>query len=228
MVMRRWIRRARQIMIIGGAIGYAFVSYKVNAAVHPTLLGVVFAFVPLLVIGLVVAWNMPWRLVGLIVYGFMVGIAWGARHFFFTHAAWAYLLQDVGAFVFLIWVFGRSLRRGRVSIITELAALVHGPLSPALEYYTRRVTQLWLVVFVGISITSVTLFFLAPRPLWSIFTNIMTTPILVLVFIGEYLVRRWLLPKEDCVSLKDTLQACYRYFGHSRHSVATSSDTRPH
>jgi uncharacterized membrane protein len=100
-----------------------------------------------------------------------------------------YPLPSVSLYLALLWWFGRTLSPGREALVTGLARYVHGTLPPEMEAYTRRVTWAWCVFFAGMALTSVTLFALAPLEVWSLFANVLTTPLVVLMFVVEYIYR---------------------------------------
>ena len=91
----------------------------------------------------------------------------------------------------LLLVFGRSLRPGRTAVVTGVAARLRGALVPAMLAYTRTVTKAWCVFFALQLLASVLLLALAPQRAWSLFVNVLDGPSVVLMFAGEYAVRRW-------------------------------------
>ena len=93
--------------------------------------------------------------------------------------------------VSLLLLFARSLRPGRTALITGLATRLRGPLTPAMLAYTRSVTKAWCVFFVLQLAASAVLLAVAPRPVWSLFVNVLDGPSVVLMFAGEYAIRRW-------------------------------------
>ena len=79
-------------------------------------------------------------------------------------------------------------------LCTHWADLVHGPLPPLVARYTRKTTVAWAVFFALIAAASFTLYVFAPLRIWSAFSYFVTFPLVVLMFIGEYAVRRRVLP----------------------------------
>ncbi len=100
-----------------------------------------------------------------------------------------YPLPSVTIYLLLLWWFGRTLAPGREALVTGLARHVHGTLPPEIEAYTRRVTWAWCVFFAAMAFTSVALFTLAPLEAWSLFANVLTGPLVALMFVGEYVYR---------------------------------------
>jgi len=72
---------------------------------------------------------------------------------------------------------------------------LHGPLTPQETLYTRRVTAAWALFFILITAATVGLFLFAPLYLWSLFANFGVLPLIGLMFVGEYAVRRRVLPQ---------------------------------
>jgi uncharacterized membrane protein len=83
---------------------------------------------------------------------------------------------------------------GRQPLCARFAEAVHAPLTPQHEVYARQVTVAWTLFFAAMALASTLLFFLAPLTTWSVFANFLTLPLVVLMFIAEYWVRRWALP----------------------------------
>lgn len=92
--------------------------------------------------------------------------------------------------VLLAGVFGRSLGPGRTPLVTVFATIVRGDLDPRVARYTRRVTQLWTVVLVLLTVELVLLAVLAPVELWSLFANGINYVFVVVLFLAEYGFRR--------------------------------------
>ncbi|WP_407276049.1 hypothetical protein [Halothiobacillus sp. DCM-1] len=113
------------------------------------------------------------------------------------HIAALYLLQHLGANLALGLWFGLSLRPGQEPLVTRFARPLHPRFSPALHHYTRQVTLAWALFFMLMAAGSITLFLWAPRTVWSLFANAATLPLVALMFLGEFLMRRWALPPED-------------------------------
>jgi uncharacterized membrane protein len=99
------------------------------------------------------------------------------------------LAVHVAVYLGLLWMFARTLRRGREALVTAIARRVRGGLPPEIAGYTRRVTQAWCVFFAGMAVASAALFLFAPLPVWSLFANLLNLPLIAAMFVGEYLVR---------------------------------------
>ena len=123
-----------------------------------------------------------------------------------------YLMQEGGFYSLMAASFGLSLFGNRVSLCTQLADKVHGPLNSQELRYTRRVTAAWALFFLSITAVTVCLFVLAPLRIWSVFANFCVVPLIGLMFIAEYAVRRRVLPH---VSRRGILAAIRVYFASS-------------
>ena len=106
-------------------------------------------------------------------------------------AAWPILVLLATA-----WVFGHSLRPGRMPLIERIARFVdQGDAMPReLVAYTRTLTWAWTVVPLALALISLLLAQFASREAWSLFTNLLTYPMLAVLFVAEYPYRRWRYP----------------------------------
>jgi uncharacterized membrane protein len=127
-----------------------------------------------------------------------------------AHAHWVYLLQHIGTNAALGGVFAFSLTGKRVAIVTRMALIVHGSLPSAMERYTRQVTVAWVVFFAAICTVSLALFFTSTLVIWSFFVNILSLPLLALMFLIEYRVRLALHPTFEHVSILAGIKAFWR------------------
>ena len=91
--------------------------------------------------------------------------------------------------VFMLWFFGRTLFGGREPLITGFARKLHGTLPTAMERYTRRVTLIWTFFFAGQLLVSGTLLAFASLQSWSFFVNVLSLPLVALMFVLEYAYR---------------------------------------
>lgn len=86
--------------------------------------------------------------------------------------------------------FGRSLRAGRVPIITRFAELERTTLTADLTLYTRRLTCAWAAFFTAMATLSLALAAFASPDTWSAFSNIVNYVLVGIFFVGEYCYRR--------------------------------------
>lgn len=188
-------------------IAYPLLAHYTNESAHNENLGALVAVAPVLLLAGVLAWRSPRRVIMLLILGLScgaLGVAWPAltRHF-----GLVYWLQNVAMQLILFITFGRTLLAGRQPLCTRFAAMVHGPLTPRHERYARQVTLAWTLFFAAMALASTLLFFLAPLPVWSVFSNFLTLPLVALMFIAEYALRWWLLPETRHTHILDTVRA---------------------
>jgi len=96
----------------------------------------------------------------------------------------------------IAWVFGRSLRTGRIPLVERFARIIdHGDtMSSELVAYTRFLTWAWTAVPLSLALASVLLAQFASREVWSLFTNVLGYLTLATLFFAEYPYRRWRYP----------------------------------
>ena len=123
----------------------------------------------------------------------------------------------------LIWVFGRTLTAQREPLITGFARRVHGTLAADIERYTRRVTLAWCVFFAAQALMSAILFALAPLETWSLFVNVLSAPLIALMFVAEYLYRIVRFPDHAHGSIWKGIQL---FVGHARGPRGTQARSR--
>jgi uncharacterized membrane protein len=209
-------RIVRGLGIAALVVGYPLLAHYTNESAHHGNLGAWVAMAPVLLVAAVIAWRSPRR-------SFMVGVLllscvalWLAWSTLEQHFGVVYWLQHAGLQLILFMTFGRTLIGGRQPLCTRFAEVVHAPLAPRQEIYTRQVTFAWTVFFAVMGVTSTALFFLAPLATWSVFANILTLPLVVLMFIGEYAVRRWQLPELRHTHILDAVRAFTNTSAHPR------------
>lgn len=123
---------------------------------------------------------------------------------------WIYLAQHAGTFAALGLAFGLSLRPGATALVTRMARAVHGPLSPEMAHYTRQVTVAWACFCGVMAASSVSLFAGNWVWSWSVLINFLSFPLVALMFVVEYSVRRRRFPDFPHASLMAGLRAFRR------------------
>ncbi len=118
----------------------------------------------------------------------------------------AYGLPHAAINLFLLGFFGRTLLRGREALITRLARRLHGTLEPDIESYTRNVTIAWCAFFAAQVLTSILLFQFTAVSVWLMFISFFTFPLLLLMFVGEYIYRILRHRNHPRVSILKTIQ----------------------
>ena len=201
--MRGLARTARGAAILMLALAYVLLAHYTNTSGKARGLGAAVALAPLLAAALSLAWHARLRLfmLGL----FMAGCValFSLRDTLEHYTSWIYWGEHAGTQLALCALFGRTLGHGREPLCTGFARIVHGELAPALERYTRRVTLAWAMFFAAMAATSSAIFFAAPLATWSAFSNFFTAPLIGLMFVVEYLVRRHLHPEMEHAHILD-------------------------
>jgi uncharacterized membrane protein len=189
------------------AAGYAFLAHYTNTASHAATMGAVIALAPLLLGALSLAWHSTHRRLALSLC--LLGCAALAASWplLERHFSLLYWIEHAGTESLLCMAFARTLVHGREPMVTYFARIVHGSLTPALVEYTRRVTQAWTLLFGSIAVISTALFFGAPVTVWSAFANFVSGPLMILMFVVEYIVRRRLHPHMNHADILAGIQA---------------------
>ena len=121
-----------------------------------------------------------------------------------------YLAQHVAIHASLALLFALTLRPGQEPLVTALARRVHGVLTPAMQAYSRKVTIAWSAYFVLMAAISVGLFLAAPFAAWAVFANLLTPLALLLMFVGEFLLRYRLHPEFERATFTAAMSAYAR------------------
>lgn len=103
---------------------------------------------------------------------------------------WLLYVPPVAINLALCWVFGRTLGRGRVPLISRFALMEQGVLTDELAAHARRVTWLWTLLFAGAAAVSAALALSGNRDAWSLFTNLLNYLLVAALFLGEFVYRR--------------------------------------
>ena len=113
--------------------------------------------------------------------------------------------------VFLLWMFARTLFNGREPLVTVLARRMNGPIPVHVATYTRSATIAWCLFFSAQLGVSGILFAGAPLELWSLFVNVIAFPLVIVMFVAEYLYRIARFPDEDHAAIWKGVEAYLRH-----------------
>lgn len=203
--MARRILRWLGIAVL--VIGYPLLAHYTNKSAHHGNLGALVAIAPVVSIALVLAWRSARRWLMLGILGLLCIALWVGWPALEHHFGVVYWLQHAGVQLVLCIIFGRTLAAGRKPLCTRFAEAVHASLTQQHEIYARQVTVAWTVFFAAMVLVSTGLFFGAPLATWSIFANFVTLPLVALMFVVEYLVRRRVLPNMPHMHILDAVRA---------------------
>jgi uncharacterized membrane protein len=158
-----------------------------------TPLASILAFAQLSLIGVLFLWSVPHR------YKWLAAVALcivaGAFYWRSVQPSLvaASALPHTLAYLGLLMVFGSSLLPGREALVTALARHMHPPISQEMAAYTRKLTWAWTAFFAAQLGISLLLYVLATVAAWSFFVNVLNLPLLVSMFVAEYIIRGFVL-----------------------------------
>jgi uncharacterized membrane protein len=202
-------RRLQLAAVLLFFIAYSVLSHYSNLNPQAHDLRTVLALAPMLTLGLVLLWRWSGVLIALLTAAAAAYLLRAFWPLFAQNFSVVYLVQQIGFYSIMAFTFGRSLRKGSVSLCTQLADRVHGPLSPLELRYTRQVTLAWVIFFLCSVAANFLLFEFAPLRVWSVFVNFCSLPLILLMFVAEYAVRRRVLPQVHRSGLIATLRVYF-------------------
>jgi len=200
----RWLRGLALGALV---VAWAILAHYGSSAAGGSDLAVILGTAPIVVVALMLLWRSASPLVvglaGLLVGGLLIW-AWPLLR---QNVELLYYIQHLGTNLALATLFGKTLFGGREALITQFAKMAHGgQVSPLKARYTRRLTGVWTGFFLLVASISTGLFWLATPTAWSIFANLLSTPLIALMFIGEHLLRGFFLPPEEQTSIADAIR----------------------
>jgi uncharacterized membrane protein len=89
----------------------------------------------------------------------------------------------------LLGVFGVSLIHGP-PVVERLARFTEPELPPAAIPYTRQVTKVWCLFFLGNGLTAAALTLWAPLSWWTLYNGLIAYGLMGALFAGEWLIRQ--------------------------------------
>lgn len=168
----------------------------------------------------------PWAL--LLLAACLLGLWWISLS---RYALLPLLLPPVLFLALVGWFFGRTLRPGRVPLITRMVEALNAqagmPMTPALYRYTRRLTAVWTALLTVLALVNLLLALCAVpggllvqfgyRPplavsdeQWSWVANLLNYGIVAALFCGEYLWRKRVFPQRPYRNFFQFLQQMAR------------------
>lgn len=198
---------ARVIALGAAALAYVLVSHWLMTAAAPSPWNAVVIVGPMLGAAGVLAWQRRQRVlsaVAMLAVAVLVVRAWRGDE---LPAGSLYVCQHVAIHLLLALVFGLTLQAGREPLVTALARRVHRTLTPDMAAYSRKVTLAWAGYFVAMAALSLVLYAAAPFDVWATFANLLTPVAILIMFIGEYLLRYRLHPEFERATLAQAVRA---------------------
>lgn len=204
------------------ALAYPFLAHAANARGEGTLAAVALGdLAVILLLGPLLrreAW--AWATLAACI----AALGWLART---PHATLPLLAPPVLLVGWVAWLFARTLRRGRIPLVTRMAAALHErpatALDPALAAYTRALTGFWATLLCALCLVNLVLAVFAapegllarlghPTPLpvldaqGSLFANLLIHGVVGGCFLLEYAWRRRRFPDQPYRDLPDFLR----------------------
>lgn len=130
-----------------------------------------------------------------------------------SHLDYMYLAEHVSTNMMLCWLFAYTLLSNRTPLVTTLASATHSYLPEKILRYTRHVTQAWAIFFLLQVLMSLAIFYMASIETWSWFANVLNWPLIVLMFVAEYICRKRMNPDFPHSTIQQSVAA---YFNNQR------------
>jgi uncharacterized membrane protein len=205
-------------LVVAGAAGGLLLVYLSSTGRLPPTISVLVALTPLLAAAVALAWRSRWRGPALVAVVAAVGAAVHFRAGLSQHVPALWLLQHVGGHGALAILFGRTLLPGAVPLATRVARAVLPSMPPEVVRYTRGVTVAWTLYFVAMAVLSLAVYVGAGSAAWSTFATLVSGPLVALMFVLEFALRRFNVPASHRATIAQTVagfRALMRARGHS-------------
>jgi uncharacterized membrane protein len=211
-------RRAWQVVtVLLVAVSLHVVPQMLRDWIDPGLSMVALMLVDALAFAALVRSRGTWRLAGLIALMFVV--------VYVSRQQNLVALPSIALNALIATAFGLTLRRGRTPMIEAIAtwAMAPEPMTPEFAHYLRRQTQAWTIFFVLMMVACAVLALAAPFSWWSLFSNVLSWPLITAFFCGEYLVRRIWFPHLPDHTPLQTMSSALAYPGEAMRKAFTRS-----
>lgn len=202
-------RRLQLAAVVLFFLAYSVLSHYSNLNPQARDFRTVLALAPIVTLGFILLWRWSGALMALFALAaaaFLLRIIWPV---FTQNFSIVYLVQQTGFYSIMAATFGQSLLKGRIPLCTRLADRVHGPLSELELRYTRNVTFAWVIFFLLNLAATFLLYQFAQLRIWSFFVNFCSLPLILCMFVAEYLVRRRVLTQVPRSGLMATLRVYF-------------------
>jgi len=178
------------IAVATGFLGYQFFMHNVVTAGPVTPVEAALVLSPFAIAaGWAIKVEKGWGRALLVAASLELAVFVAASYLSLEHAVFTFGLPHLAGNLFMAWFFARTLKSGHEALITTIARRVHGTLKPEIERYTRTVTLAWSLFFAMQIAVSMTLYAFAPLEVWSTYINLLNVPMIILMFIVEYIYR---------------------------------------
>jgi uncharacterized membrane protein len=207
--MKPAARSIRLLAVLAAIIGYSLLAHYTLQSKQNAAIGALVAISPILLTCIVLTLQSKQRvyLLGLLI--LVSPLFWLAWKFLVAHYDWIFWLAHESLQCVLLMTFARTLVRNQQPLCSQFAKVVHGSLTPELADYTRKVTIAWTLFFVSVILISSYLFFAGTMQAWSTFANLFYLPLVALMFIAEYIVRKHALPELERTNIMDAVHAFF-------------------
>lgn len=199
---------ARGLAVAVMIVMYALLAHYVNSSGQASVLGAILVLIPVFLVVTTYAFKNKSRIAGIgLLLASCVG-TWLAWSFIQQHTGFMFWMQDIGLMTVLLVTFGRTLQQGQKPLCVFFAEVIQGGKLPVEhERYAHKVTVAWAIFFALMIVTSTLLFFLTSLATWSIFVNFFTLPLVGLMFVVEFAVRRRVLVDLPTGHILDAVRA---------------------
>jgi uncharacterized membrane protein len=188
-----------------GAVACLALAYLSSTGRLPPVLAVTIALAPPLAGAIALAWRSWLRwFVALAALGVLVVAALRADELS-RHVSTLWFVQHAAAHALLAIYFGRTLLPGAEPLTTRIARAVLPSMPPEVLRYSRGVTLAWTAYFVAMTVISVALYFGGSTAAWSTFATLVSGPLVALMFVLEFALRRRVLPASHCASIAQSV-----------------------
>lgn len=197
----------RGLALAALVVAWAWFAHQGSAGAGNPDLSTALATAPLVALVIILLWrvgNPLWPAAGGLCALALLAWFWPALR---QNIALLYYIQHLGTNLALAALFGHTLFGRHEALVTQFARMAHGGvLSLAQQRYSRQVTVAWCIFFLANAAVSSALFWLATPAAWSLFANVLSTPLVAAMFVAEHLCRSHFLPPEDRSSIADTIR----------------------
>jgi uncharacterized membrane protein len=181
---------AWKVLAVAGIVGYPILIHLgfTGGAADPAR--TVLLMAPMAALGCWLLARSRNRMLWLLVAAGAAGATWLLARGTGLGTTLLYGVPHAAAYLFMLGLFGRTLLPGREAIITRIARHARGgTLPPVMERYTRKLTAAWCVFFTAQLAGSALLLAFGSLESWSLFINVLSFPLVGLMFAGDYLYR---------------------------------------